>query len=659
MANVATQAAQPKDLALGSKQEQLVNYLSTQITGALQQRASMERSWRQYFKNWMAGNKRVWKPFSGASDIDIPVTATFEMAVSARLQNTILQPEYPIAIAPKNGDDATTHLALALERQQNLAAETEWGHPAFLATLTRDLAIFGTAISKQVLVDPGDKQVIVWKDLLTKTVTPVGEGDHTAMQTEQQLGVTKAPRTGKPVPSVTAIPIQDFIIPTGTLDLDRAPWVCHRFVLTPQEFRRAVKAGTYKYSEEVTNDHPVQMDNLSKEQALAAGVKPKREGYYLFEIWLAPMPEYGVTEPAVITLLGDGPSTISKTVLRAITNPYFHQRYPFVRHIYEERRGSFYGIGVAEQVAPFQKVISTIMAQDLDSATKANIVLPLVNSMSPAARRKLDLGNLKAIPTTDPSKDVNFVKFPEPFTRLPQLAALVLSWAERRVGLGAYSRGEEQIKRPTASGQIRLIEESNQPLYARIRCLRTSLSKVYTQVLLLYQQAYPGGISVYVPQVGQTVEVPFPRQPIEELVRATPRASVATMNREDRRDQMVGILDRAGQSFGFLLQLASSLGPDVATPMSVSVMQAYTKLLERTFDLFDVGGIEHVIPQTDKIVQLKPIIERLVQQQAQQLAQKMAPQFAQQMLQQQGVPQQGLPPQGMPPQGMPPQGGMQ
>jgi hypothetical protein len=244
---------------------------------------------------------------------------------------------------------------------------------------------------------------------------------------------------------------------------------------------------------------------------------------------------------------------------------------------------------------------------------------------------------------------------------LPELEGILQTEADKLSNLSDYSFGQEQIDRPTATGQISIIEESKQPQYMMLERFRASMAVCAKHVLARYRQFYPEGLQFYTmqedPEGMQMVEQFFqwPEGAIERDVIIETKVSSASMSKSLRKQELVALLDKLTQYYDKLMQLAMA----ATDPMNPSAMIAailmnglYTAMNDMLIE-FEVGKKDALNPQLMEVTQ----VAKQIQQQMQQLMQQVNQLGAQnQQLQSANAELQGIPSQG---QGVPPQAGPQ
>jgi hypothetical protein len=161
----------------------------------------------------------------------------------------------------------------------------------------------------------------------------------------------------------------------------------------------------------------------------------------------------------------------SMLILRAIHNYHHSYKRPFVTHEYKKVQGSIFGVPLTYILEPLHVARSASVNQRLDAASKANELIIGVPVNTGDTIKQVDRDTLRAsIIEIDAKKDeVHEFKLSQPFTQLPELEQQLETEADKLSALSDYSFGNEQIDRPTATGQI----SSTPRACATTRCRKT------------------------------------------------------------------------------------------------------------------------------------------------------------------------------------------
>jgi hypothetical protein len=233
------------------------------------------------------------------------------------------------------------------------------------------------------------------------------------------------------------------------------------------------------------------------------------------------------------------------------------------------------------------------------------------------------------VQTTASRDEIFEIKLSNPYPGLEGIEMKLAGEADKLSNLSDYSFGQEQIDRPTASGQIQIIEESKQPQYMMLERFRSSLALVAKHVLARYKQFYPEGLRYYQMQEDeqgmQLVEEFFqwPDGVIEKDVLIETKVSSANMSKNLRKQELVALLDKLLPLYDKMMEYAMV----AADPMNPGALIA-TKLLNgiwitvnEMLTEFEVGKKDQMNPQLVEVTQVVQQIQGAMQQMQQQIAQ--------------------------------------
>jgi hypothetical protein len=248
---------------------------------------------------------------------------------------------------------------------------------------------------------------------------------------------------------------------------------------------------------------------------------------------------------------------------------------------------------------------------------------------------------------------------------LEGLEGLLKDEANKLANLSDYSYGDEQVDRPTATGQIQLIEESKQPQYMMLERFRIKLATVAKHVLSRYKQFYPEGLQFYTmqedPEGIKMIEQFFqwPDGAIERDVIIETKVSSSSMSKSLRKQELVALLDKLIPYFDKLMQMAM-VATDPMNPsayIAAKLMNGLYTAMDNMLTEFEVGKKDILNPELINEIQVLQQIAMQMQQQMQQINQLGA---ENQQLQAANAQLQGIPGPGQPVPGAPgPQGGVQ
>lgn len=169
-------------------------------------------------------------------------------------------------------------------------------------------------------------------------------------------------------------PREDVVFPIGTIDIQDARFIDHRFWVSKNKIKMSMKSGRYKKYDDDDLDNwgtsSFQFGTADQLKAIRDGVtmnKKSEELCLLHEVstWFDINGD-GIEERVIITYPDNNPSQI----LRFIENPYDHGQFPYVvirREFNDAEIMSSRGIPALDD--DFQTGISTLFNQDIDCGT--------------------------------------------------------------------------------------------------------------------------------------------------------------------------------------------------------------------------------------------------------------------------------------------------
>jgi hypothetical protein len=321
----------------------------------------------------------------------------------------------------------------------------------------------------------------------------------------------------------------------------------------------------------------------------------------------------------------------SMVILRAVYNFYHSYQRPFVTHEYKKVQGSIFGVPLTFILEPLHVAYSASVRQRLDQASKSNEVMVAIPTGSADSLRVIDRDEIRAclVEMDNPEEMQKIELTQSAFTQLPELEARLEQSANEVSSLSQYSFGQEQIDRPTATGQVQIIEESKQPQYMMLERFRSSLAEVCKHVLARYRQFFPEGLEFYQmqedPEGMQMVAQFFqwPKEAIEKDVIIETKVSSASMSKNLRKQEMVALLDKLNQYYQQLMQLAMA-ATDPMNPTAVIAAHLMNGLYTIMNDMlieFEVGKKDALNPQLIDEAQVDQQRQAYIQQLMQQVNQ--------------------------------------
>lgn len=660
------------------QKEKLREYLGKELDETMSNRQGLIEK----CKAWVSqANSRRKRNDAGARDaqIDMPLTRQRMMQNSARLLNPIFQQDMLFVARARNpqGED----MARSVESVVDYISD-QIDYRSVCDEWVEQFQTFPFGVVKTPFVYETER-IIRWQELQGDPqlgVDPLDDYNQRKLDGQKvtirvlQDGTEKyfievdeeVPVRVGAFPEV--VPFEDFIIPQSALDVNSADWVMHRVWLTKPQLKEQINRGVYKKKDgdvdvlEALGDPSEEREKLIKlDDKRSNSTESSCLQYEIFEAYLK-WDVDGKENPVEIIVTFDKKSM---AFLRCIHNFYHAYRRPFVTHEYKRVQGSIFGVPLTYILEPLHVANSAVFQQRLDAGSLANETLHGV-PMGTTFENSLvgDPWRTQFIQTTANKDEIFEIKLSNPYPGLEGIEGKLASEADKLSNLSDYSFGQEQIDRPTATGQVQIIEESKQPQYMMLERFRASMALIAKHVLARYKQFYPEGLSYYKmqgnPESLQLVEEFFqwPDGVIEKDVLIETKVSSASMSKNLRKQELVALLDKLLPLYDKMMQFAMV----AADPMNPGALIA-TKLLNgmwvavnEMLTEFEVGKKDQMNPQLVEVTQVVQQIQGVMQQMQQQIGQlgnqNQQLQMANAQLQGGPGPQPGMEGPPMPPPGV-------
>jgi hypothetical protein len=567
----------------------LTQYLRTEITQSLNDRAPLEERWNRYLTAYRAMPLQETKrfPFEGAANLTLPVIATDVDTVYSRLMGILFASENLWSCRPLN--DLMVNYAPRLQEFLQWAQTAELNVYPAIADWLMEKCKLGTGILKTRYCRE------------SKRVYQFRETDRGTIEQIAQLMI-------KDHPVVQHVSLFDFLIPAGSYDIQLAPWVAERLSLTWGQLQNRVAAGIYQNVPNLgswwARDRGARQTQVMEAlDAYSPGIGDKFE---LWECWL----DYdisGIGEPMALVATIHLPTM---SILRIDYNPFFNQEKPYSDSRYLRQEKRFYGIGLCEMLDQFQDEISTMHNQRLDNAT-------LLNSTMFKARKNIGIKQDEPVFPgrwflLDNLEDVQPMSMGQKYDSTVPNEQLSLSYATRRTGVTDYVSGADNpsIGYGTATTAVQQLREGTKRFDQVLRECRRCLGIVGTQVVELYQQFNQHGKEYMAmgPRDGQAVHqiLQFPLELIRTSIGVELTATSAALNKEVeiRTNQM--IMQMLMQFYAQIMQGASYMVnpqmPPQIVQLAQEMVQGGTILMRRILDSYGVQDADQLIPTLQGLV---------------------------------------------------------
>lgn len=622
------------------KKDKLVEYLKKEHEQALRDRSGLEEKWKLWLEQANSRRKRQGaKPKD--SQVDMPLTRRRLMQNAARLLNPIFQQDQLMVAKPSS--PMYDEFAMSLEPfMEYITGKVDL--QAISEDWVEQFQIFNLGVVKTPFVRKV-KYVKKWTDITYE------EYQDFLLANEQIKGGRKFNLTRREFkdPLVPAryyveedaevvtfegadpqvVPVEDFICPITTADVESADWVSHRLWLTRSQIKERIRKGIYQ---EKDGDQKV-MDLLGRpysERKKILDYSTTQDGetadeasskqYEIMETYLSFDYEDDEKMREIIVTW----DRKSGAILRVVDNFYHNFCRPFVVHHYKRVHGSIFGIPATYLLEPLHVANSASFNQRLDAASKANERIfcgppgssPRMKSMF--SEQGVTGGFYEVNATKDEFWDMSLA---QPFTQLPELEQKFEMMADDLMHLSDYSFGREQIDRPTATGQVSIIEESKQPQFMQLERFRKSFALVVMHMISRYRQFYPEGMTYYMESLDpasagmlEELVLQWPEEAIEEGVIVETKVTSAQMSKNLRKQEIVALLDRIPQLYNTMMGMAQgamSGGPQ--SIIAIKMLHGMQSLVDRFLTEFEVPKKDQINPDLVEEAQVAQMLQQNMQ----------------------------------------------
>lgn len=430
--------------------------------------------------------------------------------------------------------------------------------------------------------------------------------------------VTKVKNTG---PVVDHIPLEDFIIPFTSTDIQCARWCGKRFRRNKRQLMHDVSRGYYKKSDveglinfeshlnETDNDQNNEVQELHEEMQ---GTEPReRDTFEIYEIYLA------------MDLDGDGDMEElivhyhlrTQTLLRVNYNQFWHMKRPFVKFTFFPVEHRFYGQGLCEMLEALQEEISQMHNQRIDNTTIVNTRPLLVRRTSKSLTPGDPLFSGQIIPVDDPT-DVTPLQLGAVSPSTIVNEGITRDIVERISGVtDANSRGGQPVTRTTATAQIALLQEGAKRFDQTVRSIRNGLSEVGDLTFSLYFQfgVEEETVVQWLGDRGRVMVGIFnlPLSAIKNGLGFRATSPTSAQNKELQKQNAIQIWQLSLQMYTQIIQFVQQVGvpPQALAPVAVEFVKSAEKFMQSVLDRFDVTNPDDITAGLRVLERILPAAE--------------------------------------------------
>lgn len=555
----------------------LADYLAYEITDSLAEHNELEDrldDWQMAYDGDPKERKKTF-PWPGASNVVIPIIGMTCDAIVARFINTLfgMTPFWSARALRRE----TEPFAKPIENYLEWSRINEFNLYGALRPWANELTKFGWAWLKWG-----------WE------VYTVREWafDETMGATPRDTIVRR--------PVLYHVCNRDIIKQVGVEDEKQAEWIAHRIRLTDNQLRLRRHDGLYVDVEKIiTNKDDATRVHESLKSDRHSPTSPRERLNTVFEVCVDwPWGDDDYPEQMLVTF-----HLPTKTVMRAVFNPYGHRMYEKTSFILRE--GKYEGLGIARRLWHLQEEITTIHRQRVDNGTVANTRFYV------GKRGMIKDGTMvwpgRVLTVQDPEKDLKAFQLGDVYPSMHQLEMAALAYAERASGVSDYQMGRESSiagSRATATGTLAVIQEGNRRFDLNVRDMREGLGRVGKRILELNQRFRPRGAAFFVQgeKEGELTEavLSLPPEFSAAGMAIELTATTATINREIEKQGLIALMGLANQYYQTLGQAAMGLSnpqvPGELKELIVRMTQGGEYLFKRIAQTFDIKDIDRVVP---------------------------------------------------------------
>lgn len=590
------------------QKESFVEYVCTDITRALGERSTLEKKWARWLDQYRAPVTTEVKrfPWEGASNRTLPLTAMNADPLIARFVTTLHAPAALWTLQPMN------------ERWVNTSKPMQ----DYLEYLD---------INELHMYDVNYRAVLEFVKLGTCIYKTGWSFERRKSLKYNDRGLLERGEEFLSHPFVDHVSLEDFLIPAQSYEIqpDRqggAPWVAERFYLRQGEFLARAQ-GSEPFAPDYEPDAVQLVKNFVESGSQTSGramtdTRNRLEDYQpsqlrrieLFEVHCRfDTQGTGFVDDVVAVV-----HLASRTILRAIVNPYRHGKRPYSVARYFRSDG-FYGIGECEQSEVFQEMMTQLWNYQMDNVLAVNapmLGVKLGANIVPGE----PIYPLKIWPLDDPSKDIREIKLSEVYPSLSQFGSIIMGMGERRTGLNDLNTtGNPQSVpgRTPATSLLSMLQEGNRRFDLSLKELRSALNEVGTRTLQNLQQfmsqpeVNPNAatqLTLIIMALGEpegsfvAQKLAIPLEDIEAGLGVSVTATSGSVNKEVEKQSFMALVQlqaTLGEQYMGLAQILGNPSLQLVAPVVVQtaaqIFKGFSELQRRLLEQFDIRNPEDIL----------------------------------------------------------------
>lgn len=603
------------------RKEKLKAFLDEKITMEFDQRSTS--GWKKAIDQY---NCKMIPPAQDSYEVQVDTSLSRDRAQQfmAYLLNPIFSQDQIFVAVPRWGTDKEMADAMnalsdyVSDRVQDQQFAYDWLEQALILPASPYVVLWEHKrykvkrweVVEEPVTDPDGNPVTYYDPYLGELV-PQTEKKYKEIEREEL-----SPPRARPV----TIPLADFAMEGE--NPDDAQYILWRAWLTKEELRRAANLGNY--GKEVLGLLD-KIDEVEKE-----GVRletsddnipesVKRGKYFeVFECYLRfDVDGDGEEEEIVATYLRS-----AGLLLRCVYNWWHRFKRPFGTFCYKPLPGTWWGQSLMSICEPYHRIHGGQLRLRLGSAV--NAVEPLIIDRSGTLREYVRNGRLRrgyvhARGVGNIREDVEIFWLGQSIpaeAALQNLGREIAESLDSLVGITPYLRGIESIQRPTATGQMALIEAGKQTLYLAMDRFSRELARMHNIRINMYRQCFPAGLEIFMrhsDQATQQMMSQFVAWPPDDFIIET-KVSSATMNLNLKKQETLALLDKFPDVMNNIAKLAQdATAPGPFAPIARELLRSYIETVKMW--LLDFRANEDVLmPKIDQALEEADVLATILQE---------------------------------------------
>lgn len=530
-------------------------------------------------------------PLAHSSNVVVALAAIYTDQVVARIMQSIFQPEPLWLVTELNRRTAAA--AKPYERWLDWNRKNTWDEYRTVKPFVQDVVKLGTGI--------------IYNDWRVETIYRYDD----KRRTTEQSGFRRGPHP-------TWVPREDFLLPIGFNEIQKAPWCAHRIWCSWDMLERWAHQNLIvnldKLKGHSDDESQLRLERRRNHERMTDGSADDRFGIWSpWYVWFNRDLDRDGWPECYVMLLHTG----ERAILRLQSNPSPSATRPYNSARFIEVEGEFDGIGIPEQVESLQEEASVIHNQRRDRGHLANIVMykgsatgNLPNTIRPESGKVIKvLGDPnKDLVQFNPSGNIAEQEFEE---------QSVQRLAELRVGLNDPGLGKatSPVGRAAATTMMALMQEGARRFDLNVTDIRYALTDQGIQLTELWQvyglpEPDEAGSPEQVlddtpmsdggPSEAQIVRalLTMPAN-LRGLIAVKLNVSTAAINKEVEKQSNIQLYGMVTQWQQQLIQLSlMMMNPQVPMPVKnliLKTVEDQDKLLDRIFashNAFDLESVE-------------------------------------------------------------------